>query len=159
MSPCINPPPPLSITFPLLSCTPLYYALSEYKVFLYYARIKSKPWHPPPGHTPGNLDFDVLVRSNSLHIFVIPVQIHHVLWKIGVQIPHPMYELEATAFRNFRITKFFFPSETLFNRSEPFSFSQPRTKLISSHLNSPSSLAPFWIQHTCLKEKFKFPTP
>ena len=34
---------------------------------------------PPPGHTPGNLDFDVLVRSNSLHIFVIPVQIHHVL--------------------------------------------------------------------------------
>ena len=33
----------------------------------------------PPGHTPGNLDFDVLVRSNSLHIFVIPVQIHHVL--------------------------------------------------------------------------------
>ena len=70
-----------------------------------------------------------------------------------------MYELEATAFRNFGITKFFFPSETLFNRSEPFSFSQPRTKLISSHLNSPSSLAPFWIQHTCLKEKFKFPTP
>jgi hypothetical protein len=57
------------------------------------------------------------------------------------------------------ITKFFFPSETLFNRSEPFSFSQPRTKLISSHLNSPSSLVPFWIQHTCLKEKFKFPTP
>ena len=51
-----------------------------------------------------------------------------------------MYELEATAFRNFGITKFFFPSETLFNRSEPFSFSQPRTKLISSHLNSPSSL-------------------
>jgi hypothetical protein len=34
---------------------------------------------PPPGHTPGNLDFDILVRSNSLHIFVIPVQIHHVL--------------------------------------------------------------------------------
>ena len=34
---------------------------------------------PPPGHTPGNLDFDVLVRSNSLHIIVIPVQIHHVL--------------------------------------------------------------------------------
>jgi hypothetical protein len=114
---------------------------------------------PPPGHTPGNLDFDVLVRSNSLHIFVIPVQIHHVLWKIGVQIPHPMYELEATAFRNFGITKFFFPSETLFNHSEPFSFSQPRTKLISSHLNSPLSLTPFWIQHTCLKEKFKFPTP
>ena len=114
---------------------------------------------PPPGHTPGNLDFDVLVRSNALHIFVIPVQIHHVLRKIGVQIPHPMYELEATAFRNFGITKFFFPSETLFNRSEPFSCSQPRTKLISSHLNSPSSLAPFWIQHTCLKEKFKFPTP
>ena len=70
-----------------------------------------------------------------------------------------MYELEATAFRNFGITKFFFPSETLFNRSKPFSCSQPRTKLISSHLNSPSSLAPFWIQHTCLKEKFKFPTP
>jgi hypothetical protein len=114
---------------------------------------------PPPGHTPGNLDFDVLVRSNSLHIFVIPVQMHHVLRKIGVQIPHPMYELEATAFRNFGITKFFFPSETLINRSEPFSCSQPRTKLISSHLNSPSSLAPFWIQHTCLKEKFKFPTP
>jgi hypothetical protein len=115
--------------------------------------------NPPPGHTPGNLDFDVLVRSNSLHIFIIPVQIHHVLWKIGVQIPHPMYELEATAFCNFGITKFFFPSETLFNRSEPFSFSQPRTKLISSRLYSPSSLAPFWIQHTCLKEKFKFPTP
>jgi hypothetical protein len=33
----------------------------------------------PPGHTPGNLDFDVLVRSNALHIIVIPVQIHHVL--------------------------------------------------------------------------------
>jgi hypothetical protein len=77
-----------------------------------YARIKSKPWHPPPGHTSGNLDFDVLVRSNSLHIIVIPVQIHHVLWKIGVQMPHPMYELEATACRNFGITKFFFPSET-----------------------------------------------
>jgi hypothetical protein len=30
---------------------------------------------PPPGHTPRNLDFDVLVRSNSLQIFVIPVQI------------------------------------------------------------------------------------
>jgi hypothetical protein len=63
---------------------------------------------PPPGHTPGNLDFDVLVRSNSLHIFVIPVQIHHVLRKIGVQIPHPMYELEATAFHNFGITNFSF---------------------------------------------------
>ena len=47
-----------------------------------------------------------------------------------------MYELEATAFRNFGITKFFFPSETLFNRSKPFSCSQPRTKFISSHLNS-----------------------
>jgi hypothetical protein len=80
----------------------------------------------PPGHTPGNLDFDVLVRSNSLHIIVIPVQIHHVLWKIGVQMPHPMYELEATAFRNFGITKFFFPSETLFNRSKPFSCNQPQ---------------------------------
>jgi hypothetical protein len=33
----------------------------------------------PPRHTPWNLDFDVLVRSNSLHIFVIPIQIHHVL--------------------------------------------------------------------------------
>ena len=66
----------------------------------------------PPGH---NLDFDVLVRSNSLHIFVIPIQIH------------PMYELEATTFRNFGITKFFFPSETLFNHSKPFSCSQPRT--------------------------------
>ena len=45
----------------------------------------------PPGHTPGNLDFDVLVWSNSLHIFVIPFQIHHVLGKIGVQITHPIY--------------------------------------------------------------------
>jgi hypothetical protein len=36
-----------------------------------------------------------------LHIFVIPVQIHHVLGNIGVQTPHHMYELEATAFRNF----------------------------------------------------------
>ena len=132
---------------------------NEYKYYTLMRESNRNLDIPPPGHTPGNLDFDVLVRSNSLHIFVIPVQIHHVLWKIGVQIPHPMYELEATAFRNFGITKFFFPSETLFNRSEPFSFSQPRIKLISSHLNSPSSLAPFWIQHTCLKEKFKFPTP
>jgi hypothetical protein len=61
---------------------------------------------PPPRHTPGNLYFDVLVRSNSLHIFVIPVQIHHILGIIGVQIPH-MYGLEATAFRNLGITKFF----------------------------------------------------
>jgi hypothetical protein len=55
---------------------------------------------PPPAYH-GNLDFVVFVRSNSLHIFVIPVQIHHVLGKIGVQIPHPMYELEDTAFCNF----------------------------------------------------------
>jgi hypothetical protein len=112
----------------------------------------------PPGHTPGNLDFDVLVRSNSLHIFLIPVQIHYVLWKIWVQIPHPKYELEATAFRNFGITKFFFPSEIIFNRAKPFSCSQLRTtKLISSHLNSPLSMAPFWIQHTCLKENSRPP--
>jgi hypothetical protein len=52
------------------------------------------------------------------------------LGKIGVQIPHPMYELEDTAFCNFWITKFFFPSKTLFNRSKPFSFSQQRTKSI-----------------------------
>ena len=51
-------------------------------------------------------------------------------------MPHPTYEMEATAFCNFGITKFFFPSGTLFNRSKPFSCSQPRTKLISSHLNS-----------------------
>jgi hypothetical protein len=29
---------------------------------------------------------------------------HHVLGKFGVQIPHPMYKLEATAFHNFGIT-------------------------------------------------------
>jgi hypothetical protein len=90
----------------------------------------------PPGNNPGNLDFDVLVRSSSLHILVIHVQIHHVLGKIGVQIPHPMYELDTPAFRNFGITKFFFPSKTLFNRSKPFYFSQPRTKLIPLHLIS-----------------------
>ena len=37
------------------------------------------------------MDFDILVRSNSLPIFVIPVQIHHVLGKIGLQIPYPSY--------------------------------------------------------------------
>jgi hypothetical protein len=59
------------------------------------------------------LDFDVLFRSNALHIFVIPVKIHHVFGTIGVQIPHPMYKLEATAFHNYGITKLFFPSKTL----------------------------------------------
>ena len=126
------------------------------------------------------MDFDVLVRSNSLPIFVIPVQRHHVLGKIGLQIPYELRELEATAFRNFGITKFFFPSKTLFNRSKPFSFSQSRTKLIPLHFNSSividaildsthvqprtqhqshqsAWVVPGW--HTCLKEKCKFPTP
>jgi hypothetical protein len=48
-----------------------------------------------------------------------------------------MYELEATAFRNFGITKFLFPPETLFNRS------------IDAILDSAQ----------CLKEYFKFSTP
>ena len=111
----------------------------------------------PPGHTPGN--FDGLLRSNALHIFVIPVQIHHVLCKIGVQIPHPMYELEATAFRNFGITKFFFPSETLFNRSKPFSCSQPRTKLISSHLNSSIVIDAILDSAHVFKRKIQIPDP
>jgi hypothetical protein len=72
-----------------------------------------------------------------------------------------MYELEATAFRNFGITKFFFLSETLFNRSKPFSCSQQRTKFISSHLNS--SIVIDAILNSAhmfnLKEKFNFPTP
>jgi hypothetical protein len=51
-----------------------------------------------------------------------------------------MYELEATAFRNFGITNFFFPSETT--------------------LTHPLSLTPFWIQHTCLiKRKIQFLDP
>jgi hypothetical protein len=87
-----------------------------------------------------------------------------------------MYELEATAFRNFGITKFFFPPETLFNRSEPFSFSQPRTKLIlvfalelsivigaildSAHvfkrkIQIPDPLSKF--PHLPLEKKVKFP--
>jgi hypothetical protein len=127
------------------------------------------------------MDFDVLVRSNSLPIFLIPVQIRISIGKNWTSntIPH-VRELEATAFRNFGITKFFFPSKTLFNRSKPFSFSQSRTKLIPLHFNSSividaildsthvqprtqhqshqiAWVVPGW--HTCLKQKCKFPTP
>ena len=91
----------------------------------------------PPRHTPGNLDFDVLVRSNSLHIFVFPFKYTTYCEKLEFKYPHPMYELVATAFRNFGNTKLFFPSKTLFDRSKPFSFSQRRTRLIPLHLNSP----------------------
>jgi hypothetical protein len=70
-----------------------------------------------------------------------------------------MYELEATEFRNFGITKFFFPSETLFNRSNPFSYGQPRTKLISSHLNSSIVIDAILDSAHVFKRKIQIPDP
>ena len=68
--------------------------------------------------------------------------------------------MEATAFRNFGITKFFFPSEILFNRAKPFSCSQLRTtKLISSHLNSSIVIGAILDSAHVFKRKIQIPDP
>ena len=113
---------------------------------------------PPPRHTPGNLDFDVLVRSNSLHIFVIPVQSSY-CEKLEFKYPTPCTNWKLQHFVILELQSFSFLQKTLFNRSKPFSCSQPRTKLISSHLNSSIVIDAILDSAHMFKRKIQIPDP